>query len=786
MQLGVASKLEAVSTVGTGVAVGSTAIVAYTFGAGPMGLSLEDAQGGTRVTISEVSEQSQAGRMGVPVGGTLMKVAGRTATGKRRAEVGKWLAAAERPLVLHILHPGGAAAARAGTASASEAEDPFAVPYKAPLAEPTNSSHPAARKKLGPISSHIFEKPGSLGFKDLQEIDEGVVISSLVPGSAASSLGVPVGGVIISVNGEDAKLQKGPLTKQMASASRPMTLLVISVGSTYLANAIAQRESRPAPEVATAAGNAVQPYTFEQPGLGFTLEEAAGGTGGVVVSHVSGAAEALGVPVGGLLVRIGIVGVSGLNKGAVGKLISKAGRPMTLYIRKGGGAAKEAAAAAAAAATAPAAAPTEEASSRQAAKDSEKKADKGTTSRGGDKGKKKGGKTTRGKATAREDKGASPAKTKRQKAEKSDWPRDKSDQTEMPETRKFSFGPGPLGLGLADGPGGKGVLVTEVAPGSAAAEMGVEPVVHVLALNGSDVTGHGKLSLSKMIGYLPRPLVVTLSVPTTPPVDESATAPAADPSQPASADADEKEKTKLRKKKSARHVKKKSPRLMEHGPSALEGATPAAAAAAAPEASEVVDGSDAAASVLPDEGAAPSEPAAARAELTGGAADPEAEVDDEESEDGEVDEEGSSDAKAAAEDASPTGGAPAESADAPEPELESKESAENDKPRRAHPPPEAPVEAFPAWCTMQPPRSPRHVKGAGAKYTLKNTTEAFSHLSLTNPAEYLRKEKPMMRRQSTLSRASAEQGGEDSAAAPAAAAAAAAAASATAAPSASD
>ena len=98
------------------VALGDTSIVMYTFGPGPMGFQLDDAQGGTRVIIGEVVEGSEADRMGLPVGGVLMKVANRTATNKRRAEVGKWVAAAERPLVLQIMHPGGAAAAAHGGA----------------------------------------------------------------------------------------------------------------------------------------------------------------------------------------------------------------------------------------------------------------------------------------------------------------------------------------------------------------------------------------------------------------------------------------------------------------------------------------------------------------------------------------------------------------------------------------------------------------------------------------------------------------------------------------------
>ena len=49
-------------------------------------------------------------------------------------------------------------------------------------------------------------------------------------------------------------------------------------------------------------------------------------------------------------------------------------------------------------------------------------------------------------------------------------------------------------------------------PQSAAAEQRVDVGTFILALNGSDVTGHGKVSFGKMIGYLPRPLVVTFSL----------------------------------------------------------------------------------------------------------------------------------------------------------------------------------------------------------------------------------------------------------------------------------
>ena len=199
------------------VPVGETSIINFEFKKGIMGLTLDDAQGGTRVVVTEVAEGSPADRLGVPVGGILMKVGNRRATGRQLAQVTKWIAAAERPLVLQIMHPGGAAAAAELTTVKEEADDPFAVVYNAPI-DVSTSKHPGA--KLGPISTHQFQS-GPLGFKELLEIDEGVVVSAVAPGSAAATSGVPIGGVIIAVNDEEAKTGKVALNKQMAAASKP-------------------------------------------------------------------------------------------------------------------------------------------------------------------------------------------------------------------------------------------------------------------------------------------------------------------------------------------------------------------------------------------------------------------------------------------------------------------------------------------------------------------------------------------------------------------------------------
>ena len=73
------------------------------------------------------------------------------------------------------------------------------------------------------------------------------------------------------------------------------------------------------------------------------------------------------------------------------------------------------------------------------------------------------------------------------------------------------------------------------------------------------------------------------------------------------------------------------------------------------------------------------------------------------------------------------------------------------EPWRAHPPPQAPKEEFPAWAMRPPMRSPRHVAGADAKYVLKPTSEAFQRVTHTKgraqggPARQIAEEQPRPR-----------------------------------------
>lgn len=591
----------------------NSSAISYTFGPGPLGITLDDAQGGTRVVVSEVAYASQAQRMAVPVGGTLMQVNGRTATGRRLVNFRTWLATDERPLTLLILHPGGAAAVIAsGTESADDsAVDEFAVP----------------------------------------------------------AAGTPV-----------------PLNQGQRKSE------------TTVAPSKAQKTGR------AASSTDATPYTFGPGPMGLTLSDA---SHGVIVSAVNGAAEALAVPMGGVLIRINSEGAAGLSKAAATKLIAKASRPVTLMIRVGGAAATPDA-------------------NVSAAVNSAHPSGKSSRSE----------KTSRGDKSTRGDKSSRKMKPKQKKGKASsrviEKPTEKRpERPPPPKTFKYTFGPGPLGLGLSDNPsGGGGVAVTEVVPGSAAADQNVIVGGVVLQLNGMDVANHDKIGLSKMIGYMPRPLTVTLAPPietqspVAKPLDPAQVAAAGAPagaSEAAAAVVD----TLAKRAKASKSKSTKTVRLADD-----EG-KPSDDAPATVGDADAIDGQSEMATAHTREESP---------RLDGGASD------DDENDD--VEGEGDDDpAEIAATDASdadasspaqPTG-AETPSADAstalspPPAEQLATATKKPERPKeaqRAHPPPEAPVDACPPWATKPRDRSPRRVIGGDAKYTLKLTAEAFSHPSL--------------------------------------------------------
>ena len=97
--------------------------------------------------------------------------------------------------------------------------------------------HPALAVAGVTISTHEFlapGKPAALGIKTLKDTPEhGAAVGAVAANSAAKDSGVPVGGVVVAVNGAAAELEKGALAKQITKAMRPMSLLMAS-GNTLL------------------------------------------------------------------------------------------------------------------------------------------------------------------------------------------------------------------------------------------------------------------------------------------------------------------------------------------------------------------------------------------------------------------------------------------------------------------------------------------------------------------------------------------------------------------------
>ena len=514
----------------------NSSAISYTFGPGPLGLTLDNAHGGTRIVVSEVANASQAQHLGVPVGGILMEINGRTATGRRLAHIGQWLATEERPLTLRILHPGGAAAVAAvGIDSKDESIiEEFAIPApSAMLKPPKGEQHhlDASREVSG-------TKPQTKGEQH-----------QLEPSRAASS---------------------------------------------------------------TANSNA-------------SVDSAAVGAS---------------------------TGNSALGDGSKSTRKHKAKH-------------------------------------------------------------KKGTSTSRDVAAAEK----------------------RPERPPLPKAFRYTFGPGPLGLGLSDNPNGAGVAVTEVIPGSAASEQGIMAGGLVLQLNGMDVTNQGKVGLSKMIGYIPRPLTITLSAPIE--KDDGKKQTEANPAPAAThADASVASDPTAKGQKAAKPAPKSGPPI----PNTQPDEEPKSVQLLIDDA-EPGPGTVQAAKVVTEAKAGSAVAAGAHAKNGGFIKDG-------------VSTDGGLDTDVIAVDASdgndedtsdgvippvalPTGAElPSIAVKSPPPKFaEAKLQAEKSRqavlPKRAHPPPQAPIDAWPPWATTPPPRSPRTVVGGEGKYTLKRTEESFNHSSLS-------------------------------------------------------
>ena len=291
-----------------------------------------------------------------------------------------------------------------------------------------------------PVASFTFG-PGPLGIA-VQEVRGGtrIAIESVASDSQAEALGVPVGGLLMSINGRIAKgMRLAQVGKMLASAGRPCTLHILIAGGPTASEAggpavlaaVAtddgtQADPPPTRAELLDAGRRLTPYIFNPGPLGLTLKEEAGA---VVVNTVAegSASHEQGLAPEGILVALNGADLLGLTKPEVGRMLGRAPRPMTLLI-----------------ATPPPPPPT---------------------------------------------------------------------------IVTYSFGRGPLGITLADaladatGSGG-GVAITDVARGSAAEKQGVMLGSAVVAINASQVEGLSKLVVGKMLARASRPLQLQVALPT--------------------------------------------------------------------------------------------------------------------------------------------------------------------------------------------------------------------------------------------------------------------------------
>ena len=272
----------------------------YAFAEGPLGITLHEVRGGTRVAVETVAPHSQAESQMLPVGSMVMAINGRSATGLRVAAVGKWLAQASRPLNLMVVHPDGAAPPPA-TSSAN-----------APAAAPAAAGPAPRRDGPGPPVEYEFGDKLGLSLQDVEGGEGGVSIAAVAPGGAAEANGVPVGGHLLRIGGTDTRtLGKAQVGKLLGKAARPLILTVCA--------------PPPPPPVSL-------PFVFGEGPMGFTLVD--GPDGRVYIKDVQGGSQAaaMSVPAGGMLRKINAIDLDGSSRAVVGKLFGKVGRPMTIFI----------------------------------------------------------------------------------------------------------------------------------------------------------------------------------------------------------------------------------------------------------------------------------------------------------------------------------------------------------------------------------------------------------------------------------------------------------------------
>jgi hypothetical protein len=195
---------------------------------------------------------------------------------------------------------GGIAGSRKAAAAASFARGVLLHTKKTPTTS-APGAYPVPTAALRRGSTYIFE-PGPIGL-ELQETPAGVAVQGVVSGSAASSLQVPTGGLMLAVNALPLTgLSKYGVQRAISKANWPMTLQI-------------------APCLH---------FSFQEKGvLGLTVQET---QNGIAVREVSpgSMAEEAGVPIGGLIVAANGESATGMGKGEVGTQLRE--RPLALQV----------------------------------------------------------------------------------------------------------------------------------------------------------------------------------------------------------------------------------------------------------------------------------------------------------------------------------------------------------------------------------------------------------------------------------------------------------------------
>ena len=147
----------------------------------------------------------------------------------------------------------------------------------------------------GMASDYVFRTTGPLGFT-VHEVRGGmrVAIESVAPDTEAELLGVPVGGLLLAVDGQHVIGMRLPtVKKKLLEAGRPLTLTVLSDSSFKQADvetvsmAVVPAPAAPTKESLLEKGLRMRALELKEgPSLGFLVDESADASHLVIISEV--------------------------------------------------------------------------------------------------------------------------------------------------------------------------------------------------------------------------------------------------------------------------------------------------------------------------------------------------------------------------------------------------------------------------------------------------------------------------------------------------------------------